>query len=198
MKTLFFNLWQNRVGFFLSIQLFNFVNQETRPSLTITFQLFLVLMSSHVSAGNQHAAVMLKALIFIMAAWGVQGCSKTESCPTLPPNATSKDFCYSARIRSTVLQGLPFGGVPTVLALDFMCFLVSRPFSQKKKSFASGWEQAQTVGLVLCWLFFSAFLLEGAAVLVLHSEKRSMGLWAPGTGQRCRQVIIVNVKANSH
>uniref|UniRef100_A0A673J1E2 CSC1-like protein 2 n=2 Tax=Sinocyclocheilus TaxID=75365 RepID=A0A673J1E2_9TELE len=36
----------------------------------------------------------------------------------------SKDFCFSARIRSTVLQGLPFGGVPTVLALDFMCFLV--------------------------------------------------------------------------
>ncbi|XP_075451227.1 mechanosensitive cation channel TMEM63B [Ascaphus truei] len=38
-------------------------------------------------------------------------------------NATTKDYCYSARIRSTVLQGLPFGGVPTVLALDFMCFL---------------------------------------------------------------------------
>ncbi|XP_057217455.1 CSC1-like protein 2 isoform X2 [Triplophysa rosa] len=37
---------------------------------------------------------------------------------------TSRDFCFSARIRSTVLQGLPFGGVPTVLALDFMCFLV--------------------------------------------------------------------------
>ncbi|KAJ8246468.1 hypothetical protein GJAV_G00268160 [Gymnothorax javanicus] len=36
----------------------------------------------------------------------------------------SRDYCYSARIRSTVLQGLPFGGVPTVLALDFMCFLV--------------------------------------------------------------------------
>uniref|UniRef100_A0A8C7ZKE8 Transmembrane protein 63Ba n=1 Tax=Oryzias sinensis TaxID=183150 RepID=A0A8C7ZKE8_9TELE len=36
---------------------------------------------------------------------------------------TSRDYCYSARIRSTVLQGLPFGGVPTVLALDFMCFL---------------------------------------------------------------------------
>uniref|UniRef100_G3NMR5 Transmembrane protein 63B n=1 Tax=Gasterosteus aculeatus aculeatus TaxID=481459 RepID=G3NMR5_GASAC len=47
----------------------------------------------------------------------------TESCPPPPPNITSKDFCYSARIRSTVLQGLPFGGVPTVLALDFMCFL---------------------------------------------------------------------------
>ncbi|KAF7703370.1 hypothetical protein HF521_022377 [Silurus meridionalis] len=36
----------------------------------------------------------------------------------------SQEYCYSARIRSTVLQGLPFGGVPTVLALDFMCFLV--------------------------------------------------------------------------
>uniref|UniRef100_A0A8C9VMJ5 Transmembrane protein 63B n=1 Tax=Scleropages formosus TaxID=113540 RepID=A0A8C9VMJ5_SCLFO len=34
-----------------------------------------------------------------------------------------REYCYSARIRSTVLQGLPFGGVPTVLALDFMCFL---------------------------------------------------------------------------
>ncbi|XP_064412643.1 CSC1-like protein 1 [Latimeria chalumnae] len=38
-------------------------------------------------------------------------------------NNDSKEYCYSARIRSTVLQGLPFGGVPTVLALDFMCFL---------------------------------------------------------------------------
>ncbi|KAM9477684.1 CSC1-like protein 2 isoform 1-T2 [Clarias gariepinus] len=36
---------------------------------------------------------------------------------------STKDWCYMARIRSTVLQGLPFGGVPTVLALDFMCFL---------------------------------------------------------------------------
>uniref|UniRef100_A0A8C5HZS5 CSC1-like protein 2 n=1 Tax=Gouania willdenowi TaxID=441366 RepID=A0A8C5HZS5_GOUWI len=33
-------------------------------------------------------------------------------------------YCYSARIRSTVLQGLPFGGIPTVLALDFMFFLM--------------------------------------------------------------------------
>uniref|UniRef100_A0A8C6SBY4 Transmembrane protein 63Ba n=1 Tax=Neogobius melanostomus TaxID=47308 RepID=A0A8C6SBY4_9GOBI len=48
--------------------------------------------------------------------------SSTGSCPTLAPNA-SRDYCYSARIRSTVLQGLPFGGVPTVLALDFMFFL---------------------------------------------------------------------------
>uniref|UniRef100_A0A673AV03 CSC1-like protein 2 n=1 Tax=Sphaeramia orbicularis TaxID=375764 RepID=A0A673AV03_9TELE len=48
-----------------------------------------------------------------------------SSCPTTlpPPTNGSKDYCYTARIRSTVLQGLPFGGVPTVLALDFMCFL---------------------------------------------------------------------------
>uniref|UniRef100_A0A671YN97 Transmembrane protein 63B n=1 Tax=Sparus aurata TaxID=8175 RepID=A0A671YN97_SPAAU len=51
------------------------------------------------------------------------GCSSPDSCTTLAPNGTSRDYCYSARIRSTVLQGLPFGGVPTVLALDFMCFL---------------------------------------------------------------------------
>uniref|UniRef100_A0A8C1T2C2 Transmembrane protein 63Ba n=1 Tax=Cyprinus carpio TaxID=7962 RepID=A0A8C1T2C2_CYPCA len=47
--------------------------------------------------------------------WGSDNCSIHND---------PKDFCYSARIRSTVLQGLPFGGVPTVLALDFMCFLV--------------------------------------------------------------------------
>uniref|UniRef100_A0AAQ4RR42 Transmembrane protein 63B n=1 Tax=Gasterosteus aculeatus aculeatus TaxID=481459 RepID=A0AAQ4RR42_GASAC len=66
---------------------------------------------------------MHRVLIITMAIWGAQGCSNSESCPPPPPNITSKDFCYSARIRSTVLQGLPFGGVPTVLALDFMCFL---------------------------------------------------------------------------
>uniref|UniRef100_A0A8C9ZMP7 Transmembrane protein 63B n=1 Tax=Sander lucioperca TaxID=283035 RepID=A0A8C9ZMP7_SANLU len=59
-----------------------------------------------------------------MATWGAQGCPNSESCTTLPPNSTSKAYCYAARISSTVLQGLPFGGVPTVLALDFMCFLV--------------------------------------------------------------------------
>ncbi|XP_056292267.1 CSC1-like protein 2 isoform X2 [Pseudoliparis swirei] len=67
---------------------------------------------------------MLRLLILIMASWGAQGCTNSESCPPVSPNNGSKDFCYSARIRSTVLQGLPFGGVPTVLALDFMCFLV--------------------------------------------------------------------------
>ncbi|XP_043543207.1 CSC1-like protein 2 isoform X5 [Chiloscyllium plagiosum] len=45
-----------------------------------------------------------------------------SSIVTTNRNST-KEYCYSARIRSTVLQGLPFGGVPTVLALDFMCFL---------------------------------------------------------------------------
>lgn len=68
---------------------------------------------------------MHRVLILIMATWGAQGCPNSESCTTLPPNSTSKAYCYAARISSTVLQGLPFGGVPTVLALDFMCFLVS-------------------------------------------------------------------------
>lgn len=65
---------------------------------------------------------MLRALIVTMAIFGSgQACGDQENCST----EESKDYCYSARIRSTVLQGLPFGGVPTVLALDFMCFLVS-------------------------------------------------------------------------
>ena len=67
-----------------------------------------------------------------MAIVGAQGCSSPDSCTTLAPNSTSRDYCYSARIRSTVLQGLPFGGVPTVLALDFMCFLVSSSVSQRE------------------------------------------------------------------
>lgn len=65
---------------------------------------------------------MLKALIVTMAIYGGgQACSGQDNCSA---HSGSKDYCYSARIRSTVLQGLPFGGVPTVLALDFMCFLV--------------------------------------------------------------------------
>ncbi|XP_016089742.1 CSC1-like protein 2 [Sinocyclocheilus grahami] len=56
----------------------------------------------------------------MMWSFGNPTCMSQTNCYS---NA-SKDYCYSARIRSTVLQGLPFGGVPTVLALDFMCFLV--------------------------------------------------------------------------
>uniref|UniRef100_A0A3P9IQC4 Transmembrane protein 63B n=1 Tax=Oryzias latipes TaxID=8090 RepID=A0A3P9IQC4_ORYLA len=66
---------------------------------------------------------MYRALVVTTVFLGVQGSSGVESRPTPSPNETSRDYCYSARIRSTVLQGLPFGGVPTVLALDFMCFL---------------------------------------------------------------------------
>uniref|UniRef100_A0A8C0J760 Transmembrane protein 63B n=1 Tax=Chelonoidis abingdonii TaxID=106734 RepID=A0A8C0J760_CHEAB len=57
-------------------------------------------------------------LPFLFATLGSAG----ATCKVADCNST-KDYCYSARIRSTVLQGLPFGGVPTVLALDFMCFL---------------------------------------------------------------------------
>lgn len=56
-----------------------------------------------------------------------QPCGGQDNCSA---HSESKEYCYSARIRSTVLQGLPFGGVPTVLALDFMCFLVSRSHIQ--------------------------------------------------------------------
>ncbi|XP_077575650.1 mechanosensitive cation channel TMEM63B-like isoform X4 [Stigmatopora nigra] len=62
--------------------------------------------------------------ILMVAAAGVgggQACGARDNCSG---DGGSKEYCYSARIRSTVLQGLPFGGVPTVLALDFMCFLV--------------------------------------------------------------------------
>ncbi|XP_048105193.1 CSC1-like protein 2 isoform X2 [Alosa alosa] len=55
-----------------------------------------------------------------MGILGPHSCVGQASCHS----NSSKEYCYSARIRSTVLQGLPFGGVPTVLALDFMCFLV--------------------------------------------------------------------------
>uniref|UniRef100_A0A8B9KKI5 Transmembrane protein 63B n=1 Tax=Astyanax mexicanus TaxID=7994 RepID=A0A8B9KKI5_ASTMX len=55
---------------------------------------------------------------------GIAGPSACTAQANCYQNNSSKDYCYSARIRSTVLQGLPFGGVPTVLALDFMCFLV--------------------------------------------------------------------------
>ncbi|MBV95724.1 CSC1-like protein 2, partial [Eschrichtius robustus] len=61
---------------------------------------------------EDHAAVAVM-LPFLLATLGT----------TALNNSNPKDYCYSARIRSTVLQGLPFGGVPTVLALDFMCFL---------------------------------------------------------------------------
>lgn len=55
--------------------------------------------------------------------------SAGSTCKASTCSNSTKDYCYSARIRSTVLQGLPFGGVPTVLALDFMCFLVSLPMA---------------------------------------------------------------------
>lgn len=73
-----------------------------------------------------HYAAVLRMLIvlalLVMAVTGeAEVCTGSDNCTI---HNDPKDFCYSARIRSTVLQGLPFGGVPTVLALDFMCFLV--------------------------------------------------------------------------
>ncbi|XP_053330940.1 calcium permeable stress-gated cation channel 1 isoform X2 [Spea bombifrons] len=40
-----------------------------------------------------------------------------------PPGNETED-CYRAHSHSTVLQGLPFGGVPTVLAINFLAWLL--------------------------------------------------------------------------
>lgn len=33
-------------------------------------------------------------------------------------------YCYNSAQNSTVLQGITFGGIPTVLLIDVCCFLV--------------------------------------------------------------------------
>lgn len=38
-------------------------------------------------------------------------------------------YCYNSAKNSTVLQGVTFGGIPTVLLLDVGCFLVRSPLS---------------------------------------------------------------------
>lgn len=47
-----------------------------------------------------------------------------EPLVTEEPPGNGTDQCYSARSHSTVLQGLPFGGVPTVLAINFLAWLL--------------------------------------------------------------------------
>lgn len=42
-----------------------------------------------------------------------------------PFNATNETYCYSTARGSTVLQGVTFGGIPTVLLLDVTFFFVS-------------------------------------------------------------------------
>ncbi|KAK3561422.1 hypothetical protein QTP86_002537 [Hemibagrus guttatus] len=76
----------------------------------------MVILSLFVGNSGDHDPSRLLVMVRI---FGGPACEGQTNCYN-----NSKDYCYSARIRSTVLQGLPFGGVPTVLALDFMCFLV--------------------------------------------------------------------------
>uniref|UniRef100_A0AAY4CS32 Transmembrane protein 63B n=1 Tax=Denticeps clupeoides TaxID=299321 RepID=A0AAY4CS32_9TELE len=71
---------------------------------------------------------MLLRFLLLIGVWGRRGLVEAAMFTTTPVSNSSadpppKEWCYKARIRSTVLQGLPFGGVPTVLALDFVCFL---------------------------------------------------------------------------
>ncbi|NWX86013.1 CSCL1 protein, partial [Nothoprocta pentlandii] len=42
----------------------------------------------------------------------------------LPFNSTNETYCYSTAQGSTVLQGVTFGGIPTVLLLDVTCFFI--------------------------------------------------------------------------
>lgn len=39
-------------------------------------------------------------------------------------NSSEENYCFSTAPQSTVLQGVTFGGIPTVLLLDVICFLV--------------------------------------------------------------------------
>lgn len=132
---------------------------------------------------------MFRVWIFTMAIFGGgQPCSSRDNCSA---QTGSKDYCYSARIRSTVLQGLPFGGVPTVLALDFMCFLVKT--HTQDKIFCRN--AAQTVQICCCWLNFyfgncilllhtvltGSLWFAGAALCLFHFEEGGVGLWPFGT-----------------
>lgn len=44
---------------------------------------------------------------------------------SVPFNSTNETYCYSTARGSTVLQGVTFGGIPTVLLLDVTFFFVS-------------------------------------------------------------------------
>uniref|UniRef100_A0A6I8R1V5 Transmembrane protein 63C n=1 Tax=Xenopus tropicalis TaxID=8364 RepID=A0A6I8R1V5_XENTR len=43
---------------------------------------------------------------------------------SMDPPVNETEQCYKAHSHSTVLQGLPFGGIPTVLAINFLAWLV--------------------------------------------------------------------------
>lgn len=153
--------------------------------------------------GKDVAVSMLKVLIVTMAIFGGgQACGGRDNCSA---HSGSKDYCYSARIRSTVLQGLPFGGVPTVLALDFMCFLVSHAVPVLRKH---SWRRRSSVGggrllmaAVVSWRrrtsadgggrLTSDHVVTGSpplsspsgpALRLFHPEESGVGLRPPGAG----------------
>lgn len=54
-------------------------------------------------------------------------------------------YCYNSAKNSTVLQGVTFGGVPTVLLIDVVCFLVRcplppPPLSPQPRSPQASWD----------------------------------------------------------
>uniref|UniRef100_A0A8C3CD10 Transmembrane protein 63A n=1 Tax=Cairina moschata TaxID=8855 RepID=A0A8C3CD10_CAIMO len=54
---------------------------------------------------------------------------------SVPFNSTNETYCYSTARGSTVLQGVTFGGIPTVLLLDVTCFIFMFLFSTIRKRF---------------------------------------------------------------
>ncbi|KAM9853522.1 CSC1-like protein 2 [Aulostomus maculatus] len=50
--------------------------------------------------------------------------SANDSSVSAEETKISKDFCYSARKRSRVLEGLSLGGVPTIVTINFMVSVV--------------------------------------------------------------------------
>uniref|UniRef100_A0A8C5U1K1 Transmembrane protein 63A n=1 Tax=Malurus cyaneus samueli TaxID=2593467 RepID=A0A8C5U1K1_9PASS len=59
-----------------------------------------------------------------------------------PFNTTNETYCYSTAQGSTVLQGVTFGGIPTVLLLDvtfFFFFCSSQKLDCSEFSYLSGW-----------------------------------------------------------
>lgn len=106
--------------------------------------------------------------------------------PLLMDNGTAhldNSSCFSA-MQSTVLKGVNFGGVPIVLLLDFIVFLVgSMCVWQHNVSHAC---MKYTVQSVVIWLvhtdavmslFVAVYLCAGAAIDIYCDQKETVGLW---------------------
>lgn len=81
---------------------------------------------------------------------------------------STEEQCFSARSRSTVLEGLPFGGVPTVLAINFILWLVSVPGGCHFMVPQSLWCQRLAVSMGVCVLWVHLKPHARAACALVH------------------------------